>query len=290
MGNPIEERENLIYQALNTLLVNPKTSILDFCKELNVDKEKLYEILDIINVEQYARKIVFSRGGMGSKILVAFYDTAVVTSAGANFIKDRERLRCVDNTDGIGNEVKSSCPTVFISYSWSDSSFTGEIETSLVGKAEVHRDKKDIKTWGSITEFMKTIRKQDFAVIIISDKYLRSDACLYELVQLMKDDDWNDKAMYVVMDDASIYNSVSRAKYILYWNEKCCELEAIISSLTPETSIETAEDLKKTRIISMSIGVFLNKVADSNNPTQDKAIQKIQNRIITFQDQAPKEG
>jgi len=34
------------------------------------------------------------------------------------------------------------------------------------------------------------IRKTDLVVVIISDAYLKSVACLYEIMQLLKDEDW----------------------------------------------------------------------------------------------------
>ena len=60
-------------------------------------------------------------------------------------------------------------PTVFISYNWDSSDLANEIENKIKPYADVKRDKTKIKPWGNITEFMKSIRKQDFAVLIITD-------------------------------------------------------------------------------------------------------------------------
>ena len=66
------------------------------------------------------------------------------------------------------------------------------------------RYKKKIGAWESITTFMKSIRTQDFAILVISDNYLKSVACMYEVIQLMKEDDWLSKTMIMLADDINI--------------------------------------------------------------------------------------
>ena len=52
---------------------------------------------------------------------------------------------------------------------------------------------------------MKSIRTQDFAILVISDNYLKSVACMYEVIQLMKEDDWLSKTMIMLADDINIF-------------------------------------------------------------------------------------
>ena len=169
-------------------------------------------------------------------------------------------------------------PTVFISYNWSDSDFVDCIEKSLTGKAEVVRDKKNIPAWGSITNFMKKIRQQDFAVLVISDEYLKSSACLYEVVLLMKDEGWTEKTMYVVLNQ-SIYDFHTRAEYIRFWEQKCFKQEQEIKKLSPSNASNLIEDLKKSKTIGQNIGDFLTMVVDANNPPAETAIAEILKRV-----------
>lgn len=82
----------------------------------------------------------------------------------------------------------SKKPTLFISYNWGSEENAIKIEAALSECADIKRDKKSIKPWGNLVEFMNSIREQDFAVLIISDAYLKSVNCMYEVTQLMKDD------------------------------------------------------------------------------------------------------
>ena len=117
--------------------------------------------------------------------------------------------------DSVVDEPKKDIPSVFVSYNHSSSDFVDKIEKSLAGICNIKRDKNEIGDWGSISDFMKTIRKEDFAVLVITDKYLKSTACLFEVVQLMKDENWDKNTMYVVMEDAkAIYSVVEQLRYI----------------------------------------------------------------------------
>ena len=91
-------------------------------------------------------------------------------------------------------------PTVFISYKRDKSDIVNKLEVKIGGRAEIKRDTKEIGAWESITTFMKSIRTQDFAILVISDNYLKSVACMYEVIQLMKEDDWLSKTMIMLAE------------------------------------------------------------------------------------------
>jgi len=69
------------------------------------------------------------------------------------------------------------------------------------------RNIKEIGAWESITSFMNSIRKQDFVILVISDNDLKSVACMYEVMQLLKDDDWLDKTIIMLADDINIFGT-----------------------------------------------------------------------------------
>lgn len=60
-------------------------------------------------------------------------------------------------------------PTVFISYKRDKGYIANNLEKTIGGRAEIKRDIKEIGAWESITSFMNSIRKQDFAILVISD-------------------------------------------------------------------------------------------------------------------------
>ena len=130
-----------------------------------------------------------------------------------------------------------------------------DLEEKIKPYAEIVRDKKSVNPWEDLTAFMKSIRTQDFVVLILSDAYLKSEGCLYEVVQLMKDENWDKSVMYIVTDDArGIYDTYKQLEYIRYWSEKVEQLENEIKKYDPSIIVEQANELKKYKSIAANIG------------------------------------
>ena len=182
--------------------------------------------------------------------------------------------------DSVVDEPKKDLPSVFVSYNHGSSDFVDKIEKSLAGICNIKRDKNEIGDWESISDFMKTIRKEDFAVLVISDSYLKSTACLFEVIQLMKDENWDKHTMYVIMDDAkTLYNLGGQLDYIQYWENHYKDIYKKIEQLPLESAHKQIEQLNKITTIKKEIGEFLNKVSDANNPSTDEVISRIKHRI-----------
>lgn len=160
-------------------------------------------------------------------------------------------------------------PTVFISYKRDKSDIVNKLEDKIGGRAEIKRDTKEIGAWESITTFMKSIRTQDFAILVISDNYLKSVACMYEVIQLMKEDDWLNKTMIMLADDINIFGTKEQLAYIKYWDDEYNSISELIKSLPPETVSSQSEELKKISRIRDEIGSFLHIVSDRNIPAED---------------------
>lgn len=165
--------------------------------------------------------------------------------------------------------------TIFLSYNWHDGETADRIDKYLsrIPGITVKRDVRDIGAWKSIREFMKSIREQDYAVLIVSDLYLKSKNCMFEVTEVMKEREYADRIFPAVVE-AGIYDPLVRAKYISYWQQECDKLESAIKGLDPAGTVELAEDLKRYKTIASSIGEFLSMVADRNNPDiQDVEVQ-----------------
>lgn len=177
---------------------------------------------------------------------------------------------------------KDSTAHLFLSYSWNDSELANKIDDELSGYGfDVKRDVRDIGSWTSIKEFMSLIRDQDYAVIIISSSYLKSPNCMYEVMELLKDSQYEDKILSIVTDDADIYNPISRANYIKYWEEETQKLEKAIKPLKIENTAELTIELRKYRSIETTIASFLDLVSDKNNPQIINAVEKIKEIVNT---------
>ncbi|MDQ3004194.1 MAG: toll/interleukin-1 receptor domain-containing protein [Chloroflexota bacterium] len=124
---------------------------------------------------------------------------------------------------------------VYISYAWGGESerIVNELDTDLQTKGIlVVRDKRDLGFKGMIRDFMQQIGRGHAIIVVISDKYLKSPNCMFELVEIAKNKDLYDRVFPIVLGDADIYNPVNRIKYIKHWEEKLKELDEAMRSVS----------------------------------------------------------
>lgn len=175
--------------------------------------------------------------------------------------------------------TENNKPTVFISFNTESRDFVDSLERKLSKIAEVIRYEDGVRSWDSFSEFMKTISNQDFAVLVISDAYLKSYACMYEVLQAMKSSNWKEKVIVALMPDAKPYIDDKRIEYLEYWNEKYeCTLKAL-DKLPPGSADYLADKLSKIKDILGYIDQFLSFVSDSNCPKIYNVIDEICERV-----------
>jgi len=176
----------------------------------------------------------------------------------------------------------SKLPTVFISYNWKQSDFAAKIANELKDTADVVYDKNQLGAFADITSFMGLIRQQDFAIMLISDEYLKSMNCMYEVSQLMKNENWNDKVMFAVFD-SNFYSDSVINRYITYWQQKQRGIENFVSK-SNSTNIDG--ELQKIEEIQSVMPLFLAKIKNTLNPPLNEFIPSVKNRLneITIQE------
>lgn len=173
--------------------------------------------------------------------------------------------------------------SLFISYNRQQSNFADEIESSVRTVCPVLRDTNDITPWGSIEEFMNRIRQADYAVLLISDEYLKSINCMYEACQLYRDSNWKSRRMYIVLGSAEqkVYTVANHEQYIQYWQEKRSALEEQKNRLPGESIDSITSEIKHVSEILLLLGEFLKDIRDTNNP-QPKNNAEAMEAIIAF--------
>jgi len=125
-------------------------------------------------------------------------------------------------------------PEIFVSYGWGGESETvvNKIYEQLVEKSyNIIRDKIDLGYKGNIKQFMQTIGKGKCVIVVISDKYLKSENCMYEMLEIKKNGDVYDRIFPVVLSDARIYDEIDRIDYLNYWDDKVYELQEKIKTI-----------------------------------------------------------
>ena len=215
---------------------------------------------------------------MGQKIVNKLNNVEI----GGSYIGGNSTVNVYYNHQPEGNSKRDNGnKAIFLSYNWHDKEIADRIDKHLSGIPEitVKRDIRDIGTWKSIRKFMEGIRQQDYAVLIVSDLYLKSKNCMFEVMEIMKEKRYRDRVFPAVVENG-IYNPLVRAGYIKYWQQECDNLEASIKELEPEYITELAADLKQYKSIASSIGEFLNIVADMNNPDIQEVEVQIEKAIL----------
>lgn len=162
---------------------------------------------------------------------------------------------------------------VFVSYGWVDESerTVNELEQAFE-KHGIHmvRDKRDLRFRDSIVEFMRLIGQGQCVVLVISDKYLRSEYCMYELLEISKNENLRDRVFPIVLPDARIYNPVERLSYVRYWDQRIKELKEEIGKVDVPADLDGAHaDLNRFVRIRHSIDHLTDILRDMNALTPE---------------------
>ncbi|OCA02269.1 toll/interleukin-1 receptor domain-containing protein [Akkermansia glycaniphila] len=156
--------------------------------------------------------------------------------------------------------------TVFLSYCRANSDEADSIERRLSDAGLiVKRDIRDLPPWQSILAFMQSIRDQDVAVLLISDAYLKSHACMYEVMEIMKEKDYHDRILPVVIE-RGIYNRAKQIEYIAHWQHEAEQYKTAMQTIESENQNDMPKALKQMKQIAASMEEFLKAVASKNNP------------------------
>ena len=137
---------------------------------------------------------------------------------------------------------------VFISYAWGEETsereaIVNQIDQSLQKRGlKIIRDKRDLGYKGSIRKFMERIGEGDSIIVVISDKYLRSKNCMFELVQISKNKQLADRIFPIVLSDAKIYDAGDRLDYVEHWEKEKARLNKKLRDLTDFSNIQSVHE------------------------------------------------
>ncbi len=124
---------------------------------------------------------------------------------------------------------------VFISYAWGGESeaMVDELDKAFQGRGvTMVRDQRDLGFKGNIKRFMQDLGQGKAVVLVISEKYLKSPNCCFELVQIAKHGDFADRIFPIVLADAKIYDPAERLRFVEHWEKKKDELDAVMKRVS----------------------------------------------------------
>ncbi|MCB0654927.1 MAG: toll/interleukin-1 receptor domain-containing protein, partial [Saprospiraceae bacterium] len=159
-------------------------------------------------------------------------------------------------------------PSIYISHAWG-----GESE-QLVHKImhkfakegiEITLDKKDLGYRQSINAFMERLGEADAIIIVVSNKYLHSEYCMFELLQIYENKNILERIFPVVLDEVNIAKSTNRLDLVKYWESQTKELENKIRDLDSLSYIEgITDDLNLYQNIRAKIAKLTSILKDIN--------------------------
>lgn len=149
---------------------------------------------------------------------------------------------------------------VYVSYAWGpekeadpDRKVVDRLAEALrAADLELRRDIKYLGYGESIREFMREIGTADHIVLVLSDAYLKSPNCMFELFEVEQNGKLRDRVHSVVLSDAKIYDTNGRTAYVNYWEKQRNGLEATIRSAERLTNIDG--EIKDLRLCENTCG------------------------------------
>ncbi|MEM9272732.1 MAG: TIR domain-containing protein [Cyanobacteria bacterium P01_F01_bin.143] len=137
---------------------------------------------------------------------------------------------------------------IFISYSWEEESrkIADKLDQAFQARGiTIIRDIRDLGYKDSIKEFITSmgIGRRKCVIVIISKKYLQSENCMFELLQISRNEQFYDRIFPIVLDDAKIYRTVDRIKYIQFWETKILELDEAMKTVSSANLLGFREEI-----------------------------------------------
>lgn len=196
------------------------------------------------------------------------------------YVQDFAHLLTKQTMEGGPIQIKEpQKPTIFFSYATGDEHEEGESREKIVdelyscleaeGKYLLKRDKKDIHYRKSIKSFMKAMGKGEFIVVVISEKYLKSPLCMFELLEIYKRsnsdmDEFIEKIFPIVLDDAKIRDHNERVQYREFWTERVESLDYLIKIGGIKAVQAIGEDIHIWEEIKNNISNLVNIIREIN--------------------------
>ncbi len=159
---------------------------------------------------------------------------------------------------------------VFISYAWGGKSeeIANQIEQTLQAAGiSLVRDKNDLGFKGRIKAFMEHIGRGKCIVAVISEKYLKSENCMFELLQIAKNEQFYARISPIVLEDAKIYKPIDRIQYVQHWEQEIQKLDQQIRSVSSANLEGFREDIDLYNEIRQYLPRLTNILKDMNTLT-----------------------
>ncbi len=173
------------------------------------------------------------------------------------------------------SEIASSSPApeVFVSYAWNPEScaIVDRLEQALDNQGiRLIRDREEVRYKDSIRDFMRRIGQGKCVVVVISEKYLKSENCMFEMVEVEKAHGLRERIFPIVLPDANIYKATGRIRYVQHWEEEIRQLDEALKTVRGDNLTKLQEDLNVYAEIRRLFDGIADTLRDMNALTPDQ--------------------
>lgn len=159
-------------------------------------------------------------------------------------------------------------PIVYVSYSWSQSEEMDNICSALEAHSiEYKRDTKDCGYRQNIKQFEEEIGKGNIVIAVLSDKYLRSIHCMYELSSLIENGYIEDRLFPIVYIDG--HDAKSMQGYLTYWGDEYNKRVELISTFPAGQGRVAIDELSRCDTIICNISKLWSYISKHNTSTPE---------------------
>jgi internalin A len=172
-------------------------------------------------------------------------------------------------------------PEYFVSYAWGDDTPEGRERKAVVDRlcaeaasrgVTIIRDETALSTGDRISTFMARLARANRLFVILSDRYLMSPYCMFELFEVWRscrgaDEEFLRRIRVLALPSAKIWSPEDRALCAVYWRDKLKKLDALVKKhgidILGENDAHQHRLMKK---FANEIGDILWTVADTLRP------------------------
>lgn len=172
-----------------------------------------------------------------------------------------------------------SKPKIFFSYAWGDDKEPpGESREKLVSElynsllAENYnpvRDKNNVKYKDFFSDFIAELGKGKCIVVAISDKYLKSTYCMFELYEIARHSNFDkyhfrEKIFPIMVEFIDFNNPAIIEHYLRFWESQYKLWSDLIAKRAGQLSVEQMQRYDKVKMIYQNFGKLTDWLADIN--------------------------
>ena len=176
-------------------------------------------------------------------------------------------------------------PRVAISYAWGDKTPDGKARAALVDRLcteaqqryalQPWRDADVMKQGERISRFMQELAAHDRIVIVLSDKYLKSEYCMFELSEIWRraqrdGDTFLQRVVVWALPDARVHTVLDRLAVARHWRDSFNALDQVVRQEGPVLlGVSDMVKYKHMERYATEVGEMLTLIADTLLPRND---------------------